>query len=322
VQFPGAAVALDVNTGEVLVLASKPDYNLNELSPRFSTALAAEIESKGAWLNRAISGVYQPGSTFKLITALAGLRSGVLTPDSAYTTNGTYLVGNHAFHDHGGCPTGEFDLRAAIEQSVNTYFINFGLQIGVDAIAAEAHRFHLDERTGIELPGRNQRHADRHSRLEKETVQRRLAARRHGQHGVRPGLCRRDAARMACFMASLARGQTYTKPTLLHVEGRAPQRSEPIGISAENYRALLEGMERAVTQGTARRGAVARPAFRRQNRHGPARSLRERPAQGQSRAGVVRGLRAHRPAGDCVRGRSSKATSPTKVSPAVSTPRP
>ena len=48
---------------------------------------------------------------------------------------------------------------------------------------------------------------------------------------------------MACFMASLARGQTYTKPTLLHVEGRAPQRSEPIGISAENYRALLEGME-------------------------------------------------------------------------------
>jgi penicillin-binding protein 2 len=61
---------------------------------------------------------------------------------------------------------------------------------------------------------------------------------------------------MACFMASLARGQTYTKPTLLHVEGRAPQRSEPIGISAENYQALLEGMERAVTQGSARRGAV------------------------------------------------------------------
>ena len=256
VQFHGAAVALDVNTGEVLVLASKPDYNLNELSPRFSTALAAEIESKGAWLNRAISGVYQPGSTFKLITALAGLRSGVLTPDSAYTTNGTYLVGNHAFHDHGGCPTGEFDLRAAIEQSVNTYFINFGLQIGVDAIAAEAHRFHLDERTGIELPGETNAMligtpAWKKKRYNDDWRPGDTANMAFGQGyvGVTP-------LQMACFMASLARGQTYTKPTLLHVEGRAPQRSEPIGISAENYRALLEGMERAVTQGTARRGAV------------------------------------------------------------------
>jgi len=256
VQFPGAAVALDVNTGEVLVLASKPDYNLNELSPRFSTTLAAEIQSKGAWLNRAMSGVYQPGSTFKLITALAGLRSGVLTPDSAYTTNGTYLVGNHAFHDHGGCPTGEFDFRAAIEQSVNTYFINFGLQIGVDAIAAEAHRFHLDERTGIELPGETGamligNPAWKKKRYNDDWRPGDTANMAFGQGyvGVTP-------LQMACFMASLARGQTYTKPTLLHVAGRAPQRTEPIGLSAENYRALLEGMERAVTQGTARRGAV------------------------------------------------------------------
>jgi len=252
----GAVVTLDVNTGEVLVLASKPDYNLNELSPRFSTALAAEIESKGAWRNRAISGVYQPGSTFKLITALAGLRSGVLTPDSAYTTNGTYLVGNHAFHDHGGCPTGEFDLRAAIEQSVNTYFINFGLQIGVDAIAAEAHRFHLDERTGIELPGETSvmligNPAWKKKRYNDDWRPGDTANMAFGQGyvGVTP-------LQMACFMASLARGQTYTKPTLLHVAGRAPQRSEPIGISAENYQALLQGMERAVTQGTARRGTV------------------------------------------------------------------
>jgi penicillin-binding protein 2 len=257
IQNPGAAVAIDVNTGEILVLASEPGYNLNDLSPRFSTALAAEIEGKGAWLNRAISGVYQPGSTFKLITALAGLRSGVLTPDSVYTTNGTYLVGNHAFHDHGNCPTGEFDFRTAIEQSINTYFINFGLQIGVDAIAAEAHRFHLDERTNLELPGETDKMLIGNPAWKKK---------RYGDDW-RPG----DTANMAfgqgyvgvtplgmaCFMASLARGQTYTKPTLVHQEGRAPQHSDPIGISAENYQALLDGMERVVIQGTARHwGAV------------------------------------------------------------------
>ena len=256
IQYPGAAVAIDVNTGEILVLASKPDYNLNELSPRFSQDLAAEIKSKGAWLNRAVNGVYQPGSTFKLITALAGLRSGVLTPDSTYTTNGTYLVGNHVFHDHGGCPTGEFDFRTAIEQSVNTYFINFGLQIGVDAIAAEAHRFHLDERTGIELPGEtnamligNPAWKKKQKKDDWRPGDTANLAFGQGYVGVTP-------LGMACFMASLARGQTYTKPTLLHVEGRAPQRSEPIGISAENYQALLEGMERVVSQGLAHRFAA------------------------------------------------------------------
>jgi len=83
-----------------------------------------------------MSGVYQPGSTFKLITALAGLRSGVSPADSAIH-DGTYLVATMLSTIMAAAPPAEFDFRAAIEQSVNTYFINFGLQIGVDAIAAE-----------------------------------------------------------------------------------------------------------------------------------------------------------------------------------------
>jgi penicillin-binding protein 2 len=253
IQNPGAAVALDVNTGEILVLASEPGYNLNELSPRIPQTVWDDIIARDALRNRAISVPYAPGSTFKLITALAGLRSGVLTPDSVYTTNGTYMVGNHAFHDHGGCPTGEFDFRTAIEQSVNTYFINFGLQIGVEAIAAEAHRFHLDERTGIELPGETgamlvgtpewKRQKKNEAWFPGDTANMAFG---QGYVSVTP-------LGMACFMASLARGQTYTKPTLLHQEDRPPQRSDPIGISGENYRALLDGMELVVTQGLAKK---------------------------------------------------------------------
>ena len=72
----GAAVALDVRTGEVLALASKPDYDLNEFSPRLSTASARDIHDREAWTDLAIAGVYHPGSTFKLVVAIAGLRDG------------------------------------------------------------------------------------------------------------------------------------------------------------------------------------------------------------------------------------------------------
>ena len=74
----GAAVALDVATGEVLVLVSKPDYNLADFSPRVSAATYAEIQAKGGEFNRALSGLYPPGSTYKILTTVAALRRSAL----------------------------------------------------------------------------------------------------------------------------------------------------------------------------------------------------------------------------------------------------
>ena len=78
----GAAVALDVATGEVLVMATAPNYDLNSFVPRLSSVAAREIQEKGAWLNRATQGQYPPGSTFKIISAIAGLRSGSIDADN------------------------------------------------------------------------------------------------------------------------------------------------------------------------------------------------------------------------------------------------
>lgn len=253
----GAAVALDVRTGEVLVLASKPDYDLNEFSPRLSADAARRIHESGAWANLAIAGVYPPGSTFKLVTAIAGLRSGLVSIDG-FTADceGTVRIGNRAFYcdkSAGGyAHHGIIALREAIAQSCDIFFYKVGTTVGAEAIAAEARRFHLDQQTGIDLPYEVRRmlipDPDWKKRVKNEawfagdTANMAIG---QGDVGVTP-------MGMACFAASLARGETTTRPTLLHDPRRAPQHTEPIGLTPAQYAALLDGMEGCTTRGTAK----------------------------------------------------------------------
>jgi penicillin-binding protein 2 len=93
-EMAGGAVAIDVATGEVLVLANKPDYDLSQFAPRLTAATAADINARGAWLNRSTQGTYMPGSSFKILVTIAGFRSGVILPDSTNLCQGVYRIGN------------------------------------------------------------------------------------------------------------------------------------------------------------------------------------------------------------------------------------
>ena len=84
----GAAVALDIHSGEVLAIASKQGYDLNRLSPYIPRKTFDEINDQGAWLDRSVQLSYPPGSTFKLITAIAGLLNGEIQPDSRENCGG------------------------------------------------------------------------------------------------------------------------------------------------------------------------------------------------------------------------------------------
>src|SRR5688572_23228503 len=125
-DLAGTAVAMDVNTGEVLVLASKPDYDLRKFVPRFSTQTYADIESRGAWLNRVTQGTYMPGSSFKILVSIAGLRSGAILPGSTNSCAGIYRVGNHIFPCHDRHAHGEIGLETAIQKSCNVFFYRYG----------------------------------------------------------------------------------------------------------------------------------------------------------------------------------------------------
>jgi penicillin-binding protein 2 len=159
----GAMVAEDPNTGQILALATYPDYNPNDFVGGISEAKYA------AYMNpanneplddRAISGEYAPGSTFKLITATAGLRYGLITPYTLYDDVGGITVGGEHFADDDNSAYGMVDLERAIEVSSDAYFYNLGYEFYQDqskfgplALQNVASEYGLGNSTGIPLPG-------------------------------------------------------------------------------------------------------------------------------------------------------------------------
>lgn len=245
----GAAVALDLRTGEVLVLVSKPDYD--PLTRRPLLLPDQDFNKSGVWTNRAVQGQYPPGSTFKIITAIAGLRAGSIDPTSTRVIcPGYYMVGNRRFPCHNRNGHGERDLRGALRDSCNVFFYKNGLDIGANLIAAEARRFGYNHPTGIELPHefRTPHVADpawKRANMKEPWVPGDTANISIGQ-----GDTLITPLQAACMVASFARGEIETKPTLLHDPKRPVQHTESIGLSPADYNAVLEGMEQCYRFGT------------------------------------------------------------------------
>lgn len=154
-EEPGAVVVLDPRNGDVLALASRPAFDPNEFVPSISAARWRELnqDPKIPLLNRAIAGGYAPGSTFKLITALAGLESGRCRADDIHVCSGAFQLGRATFRCWFHPGHGPLNLRQAIEQSCNVYFFEMGLATGIERIYEKATKLGLGARTGIELEG-------------------------------------------------------------------------------------------------------------------------------------------------------------------------
>ena len=151
----GAAVAVDPRNGDILALASEPAFNPNELSPSIPPVLwrALMANPDRPLLNRAISGVYPPGSVFKPCVALAALESGV-PPTVAYDCTGVFTLGNMHLRCSSTYGHGEnVGLRYAIEQSCNPFFCSLGTRIGIEKIDDFAAKMGFGRSTGIPLAG-------------------------------------------------------------------------------------------------------------------------------------------------------------------------
>ena len=148
----GACAVIDPRNGEVLALASAPTFDPNGFVPVLSRELYARLAEDPAkpLLNRATGGVYAPGSTFKPVTALAGLSLGY--PASAtYPCTGVFTLGEMKLHCASRWGHGELDLRHAMMKSCNPYFCNLGLEIGTNALQKTARAFGLGTGTGIDF---------------------------------------------------------------------------------------------------------------------------------------------------------------------------
>lgn len=251
----GAAIALDVNTGEVLVLASKPDYDLNKFSPRASADVVAQMNERGAWNNYALNGFFPPGSTFKILTSIAGLRSGVIEPEQpiAECVGVTYL-GRRAFVcDNRRGQHGHVLLREAIAKSCDIYYYEVGKLASAEVVAAEGRRFHLHQPVGIELPNEQRRmimpDPDWKKRFQNESW---VGGDTYNM-SIGQGFVLVTPLQMACFVASVARDEVWTQPTLLHRPDAPRQRHPSIGLTPAQRAAVIEGMVGCTEYGTGAR---------------------------------------------------------------------
>ena len=259
-EYTGSAVALDVATGEVLALASKPDYDLNTFSPRISKETYAAVEKAGGWINRATQGLYPPGSTFKILTSVAGMRLAGLS-DTDFTTDcdGSMMIGNRRFScDNGLGHHGTESLAGGIATSCDIFFWTWGLRTGPLLMANEARRFHLNKPSGIELPAetRGMTIPDPAWKKAHKPDEGPWSNGDTANMAIGQGFVLESPITMACFAASIARNEIYTLPTLLHQADRPPQHSEPIGLTSQQYGTLIEGMKGATEDGPLGRGTA------------------------------------------------------------------
>ncbi|HWM44964.1 MAG TPA: penicillin-binding protein 2 [Burkholderiales bacterium] len=151
----GAVVAIEPGTGAVLALASKPGFDLNLFIDGIDPSVWAELNSNPdrPLNNRAIAGVYPPGSTFKPFMALAALETGKRTPKSTINDPGYFFFGDRRFRDSKPGGHGVVDLHKSIVMSSDTYYYMLANDMGIDAIAAFMKKLGLGARTGVDLQG-------------------------------------------------------------------------------------------------------------------------------------------------------------------------
>jgi len=257
----GAIVALDPATGEVLAMASYPNFDPNRFISRFTpeewTGLVNDPASPLE--NRAVRGLYAPGSIFKLVMALAGLDQGYVTEQTSVYCNGSisiYGTPRACWFPQGH---GSMDLANAIKNSCNIYFYTLGRQMGIDAIAAAADRMGLGRKTGLDLPGEKEGlvpSSDWKMKTLKtpwfpgETIS---VAIGQGQLQVTP----LQIAAMTAIVAN--RGRRVVPHLVLedrgHPAAARPEAAGPPPFRASTFESVIEGMWRSVNDGGTGQGA-------------------------------------------------------------------
>ena len=261
----GAAVAIDINTGEILAMASWPTYSLETFQQDYT---ANATDPLSPFLNRTIQSVYSPGSTFKMCTALAALEEGEITPRTKIVDKGIYTryadVGYSPrcwiYRQHGGTH-GEINVSQALKYSCNYFFYEMGYLLQMDRLNKYATELGLGQKTGVELAGEKAGNlAGPESREAKggekwyaaDTL---MAAIGQSDHQFTP-------LQLVNYVATLVNGGTRYQPHLLKTvtdytgeeiyEEVQPTVLNTIDISKASVDAIKEGMKGVVTEdGTA-----------------------------------------------------------------------
>uniref|UniRef100_UPI004057B1C2 penicillin-binding protein 2 n=1 Tax=Candidatus Electronema sp. TaxID=2698783 RepID=UPI004057B1C2 len=151
--YAGAAVAVEVNTGRILMIASAPVLDLSKFIGGISTKNWKEMldNPRHPLINKTVQGQYPPASTYKIVTALAALAEGIVNPDSTVFCPGSYRFGNRTYRCWKKNGHGTVNLKSALAESCDVYFYQVGQRLGVNRIASYASHLGLGMKTGVEI---------------------------------------------------------------------------------------------------------------------------------------------------------------------------
>ncbi|MEQ9327236.1 MAG: penicillin-binding protein 2, partial [Rhodospirillales bacterium] len=262
-----AVVVLDVHTGEILAMSSQPGFDPNAFNKGLTNAYWRQLvgNEKSPLINKSIVGQYPPGSTFKMVVALAALEAGVITPDQTVFCNGMTELGNARFHCWKKWGHGHMDLHEAIEQSCDLYFYEIAKRLGIDRIAEMARRFGLGEPPDLDLPGaRAGVMPTRDWKL--ATIGQSWQRGETLIAGIGQGYVLSTPLQLAVMTARLVNGGIAVQPHLTRRIGGTPvERPEPdaLDVSAGSLKLIAEAMNAVVNgpKGTARAAAIEDPAL-------------------------------------------------------------
>jgi penicillin-binding protein 2 len=266
--LPGAFVAMDVQNGEVLAMGSNPTFDPADLiSPSQAEVDAIYRDPVAAPIvNRAISGLYPTGSTFKPITSVAALASDTITPDEIIVDDGAFTLGGITFQNAGGAVFGSISMQRALQVSSDVFYYTLGYQMNDDSRSGPlqrwARRLGIGRPTGIDLPGEAQGLLPtpdwRDDLFEEGGTDRPWSGGDNVNLAVGQGDLQADPLQMAVAYATIANGGTVVRPHLgLRIEdaaGRIVQEVEPapsrrVRIEPEWRDVILAGLHDAAQAG-------------------------------------------------------------------------
>lgn len=255
----GAFVVIDVVTGEVLVMASRPTFDLNAFIPGIGEKdYKALNEDPGQPLfGRAFQSAYPPASTFKPIVALAALNNGTVTEDKEIYCPASIRIGNHEFKNWSKTPEGSIDVKRAIARSCNPWFYQVGIDVGPSAFLGLARRLGFGEKTGLPLIGETQGLVPTNEWM-LQHERRRINDGDTANLSIGQGVLLSSPLQVAQGMAGIANGGALPKLQLVRqvqdargrvIESSRPEKRVWLGVDAKAIETVREGMRDVVNSG-------------------------------------------------------------------------
>jgi len=285
-----AAVVMDIHNGDVLVLSSVPGFDPNEFVTGLSSRSWRRLvnDPRTPLINKAISGLYAPGSTFKMVVALAALEANIVRPDHRVFCRGFTQLGNARFHCWKKHGHGWQDIYDAHKNSCDVYFYDIAKRIGVDRIAAMARKLGLGEKTGVDLP------SEKGGVIPTRAWKKALIGTPWQQgetliSGIGQGFILTTPLQLAVMTARLANGGEAVTPRLVRPERIDGKDDTPkfkkLAISRASLDVIRDGMNQVTNEhgGTAYRARISEKGMEMSGKTGTAQVRRISKAERETR---------------------------------------